>query len=106
MLVEVAQQLIELRLSHGASGNVSLRVPEGMIITPTGLAPDELKAADMVTCTLSGDVSADSLKPSSEWPMHAVFYQARPGFTAITPFIRVVWAENNSVDLPTGFSNQ
>ena len=61
----------------GSAGNVSLRQPAGMVITPSGGSPDVVAPGDMVAMTLDGTVSGD-FTPSSEWPMHAAIYQAYP----------------------------
>jgi L-fuculose-phosphate aldolase len=60
----------------GSSGNVSGRMPEGMLITPSGADPDSDQA--LVAVTLDGTVLHTGT-PSSEWAMHAVVYQTCPG---------------------------
>lgn len=70
-------------LSAGTSGNASLRTPRGFLITPTGVAPEALRADSAVEVDLSGKVLAGHLLPSSEWPMHAAIYAARPDAQAI-----------------------
>lgn len=70
-------------LSAGTSGNASLRTSRGFLITPTGVAPEALRADSAVELDLSGRVLAGHLLPSSEWPMHAAIYAARPDAAAI-----------------------
>ncbi len=71
-------------LSKGKSGNMSIRTDAGLLITPTGILPDQLTADAMVHVDFSGnDLEADQLKPSSEWPMHGAIYQHRPDTQAI-----------------------
>jgi len=70
-------------LSVGSSGNCSERSARGMRITPSGVAPGELGADDLVEMELEGRVLAGALRPSSEWPMHAAIYRARPDAQAI-----------------------
>ena len=41
-LLTYAQKLNASGLNQGTSGNLSVRVPGGMLITPTGMAYDEL----------------------------------------------------------------
>ena len=38
-------------LNHGTSGNVSVRVEDGILITPTGMAYEELSPDDLVEGT-------------------------------------------------------
>jgi L-fuculose-phosphate aldolase len=68
-----------------SSGNVSARMPDGMVITPSGGDPDTVTAADMAGLTLDG-VALDGATPSSEWAMHAAVYCECPdaGFVVHT----------------------
>ena len=61
----------------GSSGNVSERSDDGMIITPSGGAPDLVDDAGMARVTLDGTV-LNNATPSSEWEMHAAIYRAFP----------------------------
>lgn len=71
-------------LSPGRSGNVSLRFDKGMLITPTGMAYEELRARDIVYVNDRGEVPAKkSRKPSSEWRFHLSAYHARPDMGAV-----------------------
>jgi L-fuculose-phosphate aldolase len=65
------------------SGNVSCRSGGGFAITPAGMPYCELKPADIVQLSLEGEPCATSLRPSSEWRMHAAIYRARPDVAAI-----------------------
>ncbi len=70
-------------LNQGSSGNVSVRIPGGMLVTPTGLAPDTLVPEQVVAMGLDGEIAAGECTPSSEWRMHADLYRARPEVHAI-----------------------
>jgi L-fuculose-phosphate aldolase len=61
----------------GTSGNVSGRTPEGMVITPTGMDPKTVAAADLAAVTLDGMPLSDAAA-SSERPMHAAIYRTVP----------------------------
>lgn len=80
-----AQRALNLKgLSSGASGNVSAKIsPEGMLITPTGVASDVLHAEQVVEVGLKGEVAASALRPSSEWQIHADIYASRADINAI-----------------------
>jgi L-fuculose-phosphate aldolase len=82
-VVAAAQAMSARGLSPGRSGNVSARVSAGMLITPSGLAYDTLKPADVVAVNADGCVAAKSLNPSSEWRFHLAVYHARPDVQAI-----------------------
>jgi len=72
----------------GSAGNVSGRTPDGMVITPSGGAPETVTA--LVTVSLDGVVLDGVVPgggtPSSEWAMHAAVYRACPeaGFVVHT----------------------
>ena len=68
------RELGRLGLSTGASGNVSARTEQGMLITPTGARVDAARAEEMVAMRLSGETEGN-LRPSSEWAMHAAIYR-------------------------------
>ena len=78
-VAEVARKMAELGLVSGTSGNVSARLPDGLIaITAMGTRCEELLEDDIVV--VDGDlVPADGdLNPSSESLLHAAIYDARP----------------------------
>jgi L-fuculose-phosphate aldolase len=67
----------ERALIVGSSGNVSARLPDGMLITPSGGSPDAL--TELVHCSMDGAVlDGGTGTPSSEWAMHAAVYQVCP----------------------------
>jgi len=71
-------------INRGSAGNVSARCEGGFVITPTGMAYDICRAADMVEVGLNGEVSGDARrKPSSEWRFHRDIYAAQPGAGAV-----------------------
>ena len=78
-VAEVARKMAELGLVSGTSGNVSARLPDGLIaITPMGRRCEEVSTDDVVV--VDGDlfpVDGD-LAPSSESLLHAAIYEARP----------------------------
>jgi len=81
-IVATARALVARGLTHGKSGNVSVRGGRGMWITPSGLAYESMRAADVVDTTLDGR-STGPLAPSSEWRFHAAIYAARPEVGAV-----------------------
>ena len=81
-LVRMTNRLDALELSHGASGNISVRYGEGMLITPSGFGAEGLTDEDIVFVHLSGE-SQGRWHPSSEWLFHRDIYVARPEFGAV-----------------------
>ena len=88
--VETRQAVIDacLRMgrdgvNHGTSGNVSVRVGDAMLITPSGLPYDQMVPADLVLVPLDGGAPVGHYKPSSEWQFHLGLLNARPDMNAV-----------------------
>ena len=81
-LAETARQTVMQGLNQGSSGNVSVRLRDGFLITPSGLPNDTLAPAQMVFVDMEGQAGG-SLKPSSEWRIHRDLYRARPEVAAV-----------------------
>jgi L-fuculose-phosphate aldolase len=81
-LVAAARESVRLGLNSGTVGNFSLRHGAGMLITPTGIRPEEMLPAQIVEIDLSGGWRGDWV-PSSEWAIHARIYAARPDAGAV-----------------------
>jgi L-fuculose-phosphate aldolase len=60
----------------GTAGNLSLRVDDRVVITPTGGALAELTAEMMSVVDLDGELVEGDLAPTSELPLHLSVYQA------------------------------
>ncbi len=82
-LVSALQRLSQLGLSPGDSGNISVRVDGGILISPTGIAGADTRPDQLVFMTLAGDVPAGQLRPSSEAPMHLALYRDRSDANAV-----------------------
>lgn len=81
-VIETALAMSRSRLSPGRSGNVSRRWKDGMLITPSGLAYEDLSWRDIVAVDMSGQFVGDN-NPSSEWRFHLAAYVARPDMGAV-----------------------
>jgi len=86
-LLSISQQLCHLGLNRGTSGNVSVRVcneahQTGFLITPSGMAVEQMTPADMVWMDFSGN-SEGHRQPSSEWRFHLDILQHRPEANAV-----------------------
>ncbi len=82
-LVRVAQAMDRAGFAPSKSGNVSCRLGDGLLITPSGLPYAVMQPGDLVELALDGSVRAGERKPSSEWPFHTTIYRARPDAKAI-----------------------
>jgi L-fuculose-phosphate aldolase len=72
----------EQGLNQGSAGNLSVRVREGFLITPSALAYDRCTEADLVAVALDGE-SKGERRPSSEWRFHRDIYIHRPEAGAV-----------------------
>jgi len=81
-LVRIVKRLDELGLNRGASGNLSVRCGESMLITPSGIGAEGLGEDDIVSLDFNGQ-SHGRWKPSSEWLFHRDIYMQRPEFGAV-----------------------
>lgn len=81
-IIATACRMNELGINQGKSGNISHRVPEGFLVTPTGMDYDALEPADIVPMRFDGTHGGTRL-PSSEWRFHRDILAARPEFNAV-----------------------
>ena len=70
-------------LTNGISGNLSLKTPQGMCITPSGAGKGHLRAGDVLCIDAQGQSLSGQGVPSSEWAMHQALYQAQGNAAAI-----------------------
>lgn len=82
-VVRAAREMSERGLSRGTSGNASARTDEGMLVTPSAVPYSQMHEDDLVLLDLDGRVLQGQRKPTTEWPMHAAVYQARPDAGAV-----------------------
>ncbi|MFE9811193.1 class II aldolase/adducin family protein [Streptomyces sp. NPDC005548] len=74
-LVATARRTVADGLVVGTSGNVSVRVGDTVLVTPTGVPYDRLNPSDAVGVDLDGRRVLGSLRPTSELPMHLTVYR-------------------------------
>jgi len=82
-LITTARRMSELGLTPGMSGNVSVRTPTGILVTPSGMPYGELVPDDAVEMKLDGSMRAGQRTPTSEWQLHRDILGARPDVGAI-----------------------
>ncbi len=81
-IVKACQDMNRRGINQGTSGNISVRVKEGFLLTPSGMAYEEMKPADIVL--MKKDAShIGSRKPSSEWRFHHALMAKRPEIGAV-----------------------
>ena len=81
-LVRQYRRASGLGLNELASGNLSCRWGEGMLISPTGASAETITEETVVYVAPDGTWSGDHA-PSSEWRMHTAIYRAYPRTGAV-----------------------
>jgi len=69
-------------INQGTSGNISVRVEEGFLITPSGVPYTEMEPADIVTMKLDASHKG-TRKPSTEWRFHRDIMAKKPEVGAV-----------------------
>jgi L-fuculose-phosphate aldolase len=82
-VLRAAREMSARGLSRGTSGNVSARVDDGMWATPSAVPYAVMDLRDLVLLDLEGRKQRGDRKPTTEWPMHAAIYRARPDARAV-----------------------
>ncbi len=75
-VVAACRHLSENGLVVGTAGNVSLRVGERVVISPSGVDYHSMTETDVAVVTLDGAPLDAPLKPSSELPLHLAIYRS------------------------------
>lgn len=92
MLEALKEELLQLHLElpknelvKWTGGNISARDPESglVVIKPSGVRYEKLRAEDHVVVDLDGNVVEGDLKPSSDTASHLYIYRHRPDVNGI-----------------------
>lgn len=81
-IIATCRKMTELGINHGTAGNVSARIPDGLLITPSGMPYDRMMPADIVRLDHDGNYDGTRL-PSTEWRFHYDIMRNRPDIGAI-----------------------
>ena len=78
-----AASMFNRGLTGGASGNISVRTPDGgLLVTPTGSSMGRLDPARLSRFDAQGR-HVDGDAPTKEMPLHSAFYETRTGTGAV-----------------------
>ena len=75
-IADCGKSLFARRYTSGSSGNISIRLPDGFLITPTNsslgdLDPERISKVDLELNHIAGD------RPSKEASLHLAMYRGR-----------------------------
>jgi len=94
-ICRIGRSLYDRGLTHGSTGNLSVRLPDGYLMTPTGsslgtLDPARLSKLDREGRPLAGD------PPTKESFLHIAMYEERPASGAVV-HLHSTWSTAVSV---------
>lgn len=81
-IVEIARALYDRGLTHGSTGNISVRTADGFLVTPTGSSFGSLDPARLSRLDADGR-HVDGDPPSKEGTLHLVMYRERASAGAV-----------------------
>lgn len=74
---DVARSLFDRGLTHGSTGNISARTPDGgLLVSPSGSSFGRLDPARLSRFDAGGRLIAGD-PPTKEMPLHSAFYETR-----------------------------
>ncbi len=84
-VLTTARKMVADGLAYGAQGNISARdFDSGLIaVTPSAIQYDQMAVEDVIIIDEEGQVVEGRWKPTSETPMHTIFYRERPDVGAV-----------------------
>lgn len=82
-VIEACRFLSRLGYTIGTWGNVSVRLEEGLLITPSRLDYEVMRPEDLVVVSWTGEKLRGERVPSSETELHCLLLRQRPDLGAI-----------------------
>ncbi|MFE7275130.1 3-oxo-tetronate 4-phosphate decarboxylase [Streptomyces sp. NPDC057623] len=83
LIVRTARSLFTRGLTHGSTGNLSVRLADGaLLLTPTGSSLGTVEEPELSRTDPNGR-HLDGPRPTKEAFLHAAFYRARPSAHAV-----------------------
>lgn len=71
-------------VNQGTSGNISVRVTDGILMTPSALPYDRMTPDQICKLSLNGPPADDMRpRPTTEWQFHQAVMQARPDVNVV-----------------------
>lgn len=81
-LVDHARRMNEAGINQGKTGNLSVRLADGFLVTPSAIAYDVMQPEDVVRMRWDGTYDGKR-RPSTEWRLHRDIYVGRSDAKAI-----------------------
>ena len=81
-MVKTCRGMNESGINQGTAGNISIRNPNGVLITPSSLPYDLMEAKDLVQMYFDGTYEG-TRRPSSEWRFHRDILESRKDINVV-----------------------
>ncbi len=94
------RRLYSKNLTTSLGGNISKRVGDNVLITPTGVDKGMLKYKQVAVVSMDGNNLTDHLKPSLETTMHIQIYKDHPTVNAIVHCHTIFASAFSAMDKP------
>ena len=84
-IIALCKEMNSSGLNQGTSGNISAAYHGKMLISPSGIAYDDLEPDMIASMSLvhEGDHYEGPCKPSSEWHFHRAILKSNPAYEAV-----------------------
>ena len=82
LIVQMAKSLFDRGLTFGSSGNISVRMEDGWLMTPTGCSMGNIEPETISKLDINGNLIAGDL-PTKESFLHLAMYEKRPHDSAV-----------------------
>jgi L-fuculose-phosphate aldolase len=82
-IVRVCRMLHQKNYLAGTDGNVSVRLGDQVLLTPSGVNKGMMEEDQVITVDLKGRLLAGTGRPTSELRMHLLVYELRPEAGAV-----------------------
>jgi L-fuculose-phosphate aldolase len=77
-VADYGRRMVTDRLVTGAAGNLSIRVGDAIVMSPSGLSYDQVTPETVTVLDAGGTIVDGTGRRSSEWPMHRRVYDLTP----------------------------
>ena len=102
-ILDISVKLTAAGAIGAFEGNISCRVGDKVVITPSGKSKVDLKADELSILDMEGNWIGGPFKPSSEGRMHLAIYRMRDDVNAVvhthSPYATAFAMANRSIDL-------
>jgi len=91
-IILIARKMNSCGINQGLSGNISIRLNNGILITPSSISYDDMNISDIFYIDFTGNIiknnkhslkQKEGLSPSTEWRLHADILRNKTDISAI-----------------------